>query len=288
MCHICYAQRKMGQCISHEFFYQEANSTTDTLSKSVCVLTGHEHNELKYYCCEESCSKTVCDNCIVESHKDHETKPVSEELTKRKKAMENVLQATKEKIKNVKRFLDTINNNKVLFVQNDEKGRKSLNEQKVRAFKYITDFQEETVKCADARLQKYVKVLERRQAQIKFFIENSRECCIITEEALSGKNMNVFLSVEKTLMEKLKTFEQSDVDKPLDTMPPASDFEVQDPILELKGRINQMTNGYDGTKREYGGTTGKLKFIKGNITVKPLTKKKTIARWYDDAITVVH
>ena len=100
--------------------------------------------------------------------------------------------------------------------------------------------------------------------------------------------MNVFLSVEKTLMEKLKTFEQSDVDKPLDTMPPASDFELQDPILELKGRINQMTNGYDGTKREYGGTTGKLKFIKGYITVEPLTKKKTIARWYDDAITVVH
>lgn len=140
----------IGRCISHELFDQEANSTTDTLSKSVCVLTGHEHNELKYYCCEESCCKTVCANCIVESHKDHETKPVSEEFTKRKKAMENVLQATKEKIKNVKLFLDTIKNNKVLFVQNDEKGRKSLNEQKVRAFKYITDFQEEIVKCADA------------------------------------------------------------------------------------------------------------------------------------------
>ena len=49
-----------------------------------------------------------------------------------------------------------------------------------------------------------------------------------------------------------------------------------------------MTNGYDGTKREYGGTTGKLKFIKGNTTVKPLTKKKPIERWYDDAITMVH
>ena len=123
----------MGQYISHEFFDQEAYSTTDTLSKSVCVLTGHKHYELKYYFCEESCSKTVCANCIVESHKDHESNPFTEEFTKRKKAMEHVLQATKKIIfkKNGKLFLDTMNNIKILFVQNDEKGRKCLDEQKV-------------------------------------------------------------------------------------------------------------------------------------------------------------
>lgn len=122
----------MGQYISHEFFYQEANSTTDTLSKSVSVvLTGHKHYEVK--CCDESCSKTVCAYCIVESHKDHESYPFTEEFTKRKKAMEHVLQATKKIIffKNGKLFLDTMNNIKILFVQNDEKGRKSLDEQKV-------------------------------------------------------------------------------------------------------------------------------------------------------------
>nr|XP_022298610.1 uncharacterized protein LOC111107624 [Crassostrea virginica] len=249
MCHTCYGQRKVGQCSKHDLL------SIDSPSGNICYLTGHEKNELKYFCCEKSCCKAVCANCVVESHKEHTYKPVADEYEERKKLMLRFCEATKNKITNAKRFLDTIRQKRALVTKSDKDARIRLMKQVERGTKYIIGFQEETEKDAEEKLQKCVKMLERREEQLQSYIENSTECCAISEEALLGENMVAFLSVEKTLTEKLKSFEQSDVDKPLESMPPTSDFELKEPTQELESRIDCMT-------RKSGGTLEKLSFMK--------------------------
>lgn len=261
MCHTCYGQRKVGRCSKHDIDVIPTSQdllSVDTPSGNICYLTGHEKNELKYFCCEKSCCIAVCANCVVESHKEHTYKPVADEYEERKKLMLRFFEATKNKITNAKRFLDTIRQNRALVTKSDKDGRMRLMKQVERGKKYIIGFQEETEKYAEEKLQKCVKMLERREEQLQSYIENSTECCAISEEALLGENMVSFLSVEKTLTEKLKSFEQSDVDKPLESMPPTSDFELKEPTQELESRIDCMT-------RKSCGTLEKLSFIKGDF-----------------------
>ena len=241
MCHICYNQRKAGQCMTHNFEKQEV---MDTPTRSVCTLTGHENNELKFFCSETSCCKAVCANCVVESHKNHTTRPILDEYNERKKNILSVYQATRDKIANVELVLDDICKYCNLITVNDKTGRANLKEQAERGIKYIKDFNLDVEKIADERFQKCVEFLEKKQEQLKCFIENSKECCAISNEALSGGNMVAFLSVEKTLTEKLKSFVQDDVDKPITctTLPQDSGFELQVRTIELKGRIDRMSS----------------------------------------------
>ena len=239
MCHICYNQRKAGQCMTHNFEKQEV---VDTSTSSVCTLTGHENNDLKFFCSKTSCCKAVCANCVVESHKNHLTRPILDEYNERKKAFLSVYQATKDKIAHAELFLDDICKYCNLITENDKTGRANLKEQAERGMKYIKDFKLEVEKTADERFQRCVKILEKRQKQVKCFIEYSTECCAISNEALSGVNMVAFLSVEKTLTEKLKSFVQDDVDIPITTLPQASHFELQTTTKELKGKIDRMSS----------------------------------------------
>lgn len=54
------------------------------------------------------------------------------------------------------------------------------------------------------------------------------------------------LSVEKTLTDKLTGFEKSDINKPLDTVPPAEEFDLQAETLELKEKIDRITKKTTG------------------------------------------
>lgn len=59
----------------------------------------------------------------------------------------------------------------------------------------------------------------------------------------SRKNVVAFLSVEKTLTDKLTSFEKSDINKPLDTVTKAEEFDLQAETSELKEKIDRITLG---------------------------------------------
>ena len=253
ICHICYSQRKFGNCRGHDFERQAFLSssetpsifTTDIPANSVCIIPGHENNELKYFCRENSCSKAVCANCVVDSHKNHATVTVADEFDIRKKDLQNICQTTRKKIINAKLFLDDICKCIALVTENDAKIRNSLREHAKRGIKYINDFQIEAEKNFNEKLRNYAETLERRQEQVKSFLENSLECCAIAEEAITGENKVVFLSLEKTLTEKLKMFEQSDIEKHSKVMQSSYDFEIRERIEELARKIDQMISKND-------------------------------------------
>lgn len=261
MCHFCYGQRKNGLCSTHEIEKQEITSsseilstyTVNTSSDNICYLTGHEKNEVKYFCYEQSCCIPICANCVVDMHKGHRCKTVADEYNERKKLLLHLCQETKNKITNAKSLLKTIQQNKVTW---NNKAR-MLKKQALRELNYFEDFENEAKKTATESSEIYLRMLRKREKNIQTFIKRSTECCVISEKALSGDSMIVFLSVEKTLSEKFKSFLQSEVDMPLIPMP--TDFELHTPTLELEGKNDLMTS-YDGE------TIEKLNSLKGNIS----------------------
>lgn len=243
MCHICCDNKKRSTCKLHtiEIIKDLSDTSEEIDSKSICMTPGHENNELKYFCCDKSCCNAVCAHCVVELHKNHTIKPVKDEYETRKKIMQSHCQAAKSKIITAKSILEKLVEKIAFITQTDANGKTSLKEQAKRGINYITDFENKSKK-ADEKLLQYLNMLIKRIEQVKSFIDNASECCSISEEAITGKNIVAFLSVEKTLTDKLTGFEKSDIDKPLDTMSQAEQFDLQAKTLELKEKIDRMTN----------------------------------------------
>lgn len=91
MCTICWDNKKQSSCNLHAVEIINDLSTTSVENNStcsyyinICTISGHENNELKYFCCEKSCCLPVCANCVVEFHQYHSTKPVKDEYDTRK------------------------------------------------------------------------------------------------------------------------------------------------------------------------------------------------------------
>lgn len=248
MCHTCRDYRKRDNCKLHsiEIIKDFSDLSEEIDSNSICLTTGHENNELKYFCCEKFCCKAVCAHCVVEFHKNHTIKPVRDEYETRKKIMQSHFQATKNKIKTAQSTLEKLIENIASIPQIDANGKSNLEEQAKRGINYITDFENQSKNKAEERVSRYLNILKKRKEQVKSFIDNAYECCSISEEALTGRSIVAFLSVEKTLTDKLTDFEKSDIDKPFDTVSQAEQFDLQSETLELKEKIDRMTNNSPG------------------------------------------
>lgn len=250
MCHVCRDYRKRDNCKLHTIeIIKDLSDTTEIDSKSICMTPGHENNELKYFCCDKSCCKAVCAHCVVEFHRNHNTKPVRDEYETRKKIMQNHCQAAKSKIRTAKSHLEKLVEKIALNTQIDANGKTSLRDQAKRGIDYITDFENESKKKADEKLLQYLNLLKKGKEQVKSFIDNASECCSISEEVLTGRSIVAFLSVEKTLTDKLTSFEKSDIDKTLDTVTQSEQFDLQAETSELKEKIDRMTNNTSGNKK---------------------------------------
>lgn len=248
MCPTCCDNKKRSSCNLHtiEVIKDLSDTPEEIDSKSICMTPGHENNELKYFCCEKSCCNAVCAHCVVEYHKNHTIKPVKDEYETRKKIMQSHCQAAKSKIKTAKSNLEKLVKNIAFITQTGGNGKTSLREQAKRGIDHLTNFENISKKKADEKLLQCLNMLKKRKEQVKSFINNASECCSISEEALTGRSIVAFLSVEKTLTDKLTGFEKSDIDKPLDTVPPAEEFDLQAETLELKEKIDRMTNKTTG------------------------------------------
>lgn len=244
MCHICCDNKRQGSCNLHTIeIIADLSETTVIDLKSICMRPGHENNELKYFCCEKSCCNAVCAHCVVEFHKNHTIKPVKDEYETRKKIMQSHFHAAKSKIKTAKSTLGNLVEKIASINQTGANGKTSLREQAKRGIDYITDFENKSKKKADEKLLQYLNMLKKRKEQVKSFIDNASECCSISEESLTGRNIVAFLSVEKTLTDKLTSFEKSDINKPLDTVTKAEEFDLQAETSELKEKIDRITLG---------------------------------------------
>lgn len=248
MCPTCCDNKKRSSCNLHTIeVIKDLSDTPEKIdSKSICMTPGHENNELKYFCCEKSCCNAVCAHCVVEYHKNHTIKPVKDEYETRKKIMQSHCQAAKSKIKIAKSNLEKLVKNIAFITQTVGNGKTSLREQAKRGIDHLTNFENISKKKADEKLLQCLNMLKKRKEQVKSFINNASECCSISEEALTGRSIVAFLSMEKTLTDKLTGFEKSDIDKPLDTVPPAEEFDLQAETLELKEKIDRMTNKTTG------------------------------------------
>lgn len=253
MCKICWDRKKQSSCNLHAIEIINDLSTTPAENNStcsyynnICAISGHENNELKYFCYEKSCCLPVCANCVVEFHQYHATKPVKDEYETRKKIMQNQCQAAKNKIEGANSVLESLLKNISLITESHTKGQNNLSEQAIRGITYINEFEINSKKNAEEKFLQCLMLLEKKKEQVISFIENATECCSISEEALTGRSIVTFFSVEKTLRDKLALFEQSDFDKPMNTTPDAADFEIQAETLELREKIDRMTNTTKG------------------------------------------
>lgn len=163
-----------------------------------------------------------------------------------KKIMQNQCQAAKNKIEGANSVLESLLKNISLMNESHTKGQNNLKEQAMRGITYINEFEINSKKSAEEKFLQCMMLLEKKKEQAISFIENATECCSISEEALTGRSIVTFLSVEKTLRDKLAFFEQSDIVKPMITMPDTADFILQAETLELKEKIDRMTNTNNG------------------------------------------
>ncbi|XP_062619408.1 E3 ubiquitin-protein ligase TRIM45-like, partial [Saccostrea cucullata] len=163
MCRSCYKEKKSNDCRKHNFEIPEDSSLTpdtslelkDKQAQHICLLSGHEHTELKYYCAEKQCCKPVCSYCIMEVHKGHAYKPIENEYENRKKSMQSICQATSMKICRAKKLLENVEKETASLTESHTKGRENLTVEANRGIQYINTYKENAEKKVDDTWQMY-------------------------------------------------------------------------------------------------------------------------------------
>ncbi|XP_061187124.1 E3 ubiquitin/ISG15 ligase TRIM25-like [Saccostrea echinata] len=251
VCKGCFKVRKLNDCKNHQMkdVYKESNessdSSLDSLEKhaeNICNLPFHEKNALKFYCKNNDCRKPICANCTTKGHKNHDWEEIDLFYNKEKETLLARLSLAKKKIETAKGVLSYIKKENEKIMQNDRMGKETIQNEKQSGIDYLNQEVEDLCQRSTQIIKVYTDKFEKKKSFLKNFIQNAQACCSISEELLKESKLS-FLSLEKTISEKLENFgkgsfpeEKSDIDIDL--------LLLKDECSMLKKRIEKMKDPY--------------------------------------------
>ncbi|XP_062587970.1 E3 ubiquitin-protein ligase TRIM33-like [Saccostrea cucullata] len=214
VCKSCFKVRKSTDCKHHQLkevsmdSNESPDSSLDSLemnAENICNLPFHEKNILKFYCKNNDCRKPICANCATKDHKSHDWEEIDLYYKNEKEAALSRLSLAKEKIEKAKDVLSAIKKEKEKIMQNDKTGKAAIQNEKQNGIDYLNQEIEELCQASTQIVKEYTETFEKKMSFLSNFIENAQECCSISEELLKENKLS-FLSLEKTISEKLEKF----------------------------------------------------------------------------------
>ncbi|XP_056004124.1 E3 ubiquitin-protein ligase Midline-1-like isoform X2 [Ostrea edulis] len=249
ICPRCYGERKVTTCRNHRLDRKnDSQSASNELSKKdlsriVCLLNGHERNEMKFYCTERNCCKTVCANCIVEFHSEHIhlVKPVKHEYEARKNHLRDKCNRTKKKIDAAKHTLTELDRETLAMTSNFDRGKVKLDMATRKGIQYMEQYKELENMRWSKKLRDNLSNLTKCRECLQNFIDNATECCTISERSMASKNISEFLSTEKKLSQNFDCFTEMTVDQDIKKLTPSQAFQMRETIKEIEIKSKGLT-----------------------------------------------
>lgn len=214
LCKACYKVRKSSECKTHLFKEAQCddNETPDssldsleTNDKNICTIQGHEHNKLKFYCNNKQCRKSICSNCTTKEHKMHEWEELDVVYSCRKDSLVSRLSTAKKKVESAEKVKSLYNTDREKVAQNLISMIQMINKEKQEGVDYLNQVSEEICQTYKSTAEKLTADHDKELQYLQAYIENASECCSISEQLLK-ENKVAFLSVEKTILDKLEIF----------------------------------------------------------------------------------
>lgn len=214
LCKACYKLRKSSECKTHSFKEiqyddkETPDSSLDSLetnSKDICTIKGHENNTLKFYCKNKQCRKSICSNCATKEHKKHEWEELDAVYSCRKDLLISRLSTAKKKVESAEKVKSLYDNNRGKVEQNLISTIQMINKEKQEGVDYLNQVSEEICQTYKNTAEKLTADHDKELQYLQAYIENASECCSISEQLLK-ENKVAFLSVEKTISDKLEIF----------------------------------------------------------------------------------
>ena len=162
----------------------------------ICQIDGHEQNIKKYFCIP--CRELTCSNCIVESHRDHETDIASELFSKRREEMVNSITALRRKTEEFQFLLRQMPEH-IAFAENERQ----------RLIESDPHIEKELIQIINVKIDDYKLSVQEKTEKLEMFIDNSLECCLISEQSMLQPVK--FLKLQGTLSQKLKEFLDNEI-----------------------------------------------------------------------------
>lgn len=214
LCKACYKARKFSECKTHlvkEVQYTDnetPDSSLDSLEtnvKNICMIQGHEHNRLKFYCKNKQWRISICSNCTTKEHKNHDWEELDEVYSRQKDKLLSRLSNTRKKLEAAIKVKSLYDNDLDQVVQNLNLETEKINQQKQEGIDYLNQESEKICATHKDNEEKTVGKLNKKLHFLKSYIENAQECCSISEQLLKENEVS-FLSVERTISNKLEIF----------------------------------------------------------------------------------
>lgn len=214
LCKACYKLRKPAKCKTH--FFKEVrydnNETPDssldsleTNDKNICTIQGHEHNKLKFYCKSKQCRKSICSNCTTKEHKNHDWEELDVVYSRQKDILLSRLSTVRKKLEAAIKVKSLYDNDLDQVVKNLNLETEKINQQKQEGIDFLNQESERICDTHTDNVEKAVGKLNKTLHFLNSYIENAQECCCISEQLLK-ENEASFLSVEKTILNKMEIF----------------------------------------------------------------------------------
>ncbi|XP_062571895.1 uncharacterized protein LOC134233859 [Saccostrea cucullata] len=166
-CNMCFEKRKTNDVCRNHKFECKINSQYD-----ICLLEGHEKNDLKFFCKNETCDKPICANCVVQDHIGHRYTKISDECETLRTKMYEKCRKIKIKIGEAKTCLMKIQKLRSALSTKEKSRRKKLAATVRRGVKSLQEFEENEKKKMSENLISKFKALMKSQKHLEEFIES--------------------------------------------------------------------------------------------------------------------
>lgn len=214
LCKACSKVRRNSQCKTHSLNIVRCddNETPDssldfleTKNKDICNLEGHENNTLMFYCKNELCRVSICSHCAIKDHRNHDWEELNAFYNKRKDLFLSRLSTAKNKVESAEKVKSLFNNDRDKVARNLGLTIEKIDQKKQEGIEFLNQESERICQTYKNTAAKLTEDFDMELRDLETYIENSNECCLISEQLLK-ENKAKFLSVEKTISDKLEIF----------------------------------------------------------------------------------
>lgn len=158
-----------------------------------------------FYCKNERCRISICSHCAIKDHRNHDWEELDAFYNKRKDLFLSRLSTAKNKVESAEKVKSLFNNDRDKVARNLGLTIEKIDQKKQEGIEFFNQESERICQTYKNTAAKLTEDFDMELRDIETYIENSNECCLISEQLLK-ENKAKFLSVEKTISDKLEIF----------------------------------------------------------------------------------
>lgn len=208
--------------------------------KRLSFCSYHLSERLCYFC--ETCNETICGQCSLTTHEEHEYRKIDEVAKTLKVNMVNLVEQIKGKQKHLSEQAHILEEEISTLQNHQTKIRTSIEEHFQLLIEALTNRMNELVNEVESLCATKFDLLFSRQEKLKQTTRHANSCCLFTEDAVKQGSEFEILSVGEVVIQRLTSLIVEIEQHSKNLEPGSGDCNSIELILEKEKIVNDISH----------------------------------------------